>query len=64
MADPVRRAVGNAGDDHAAIAVPDDYASVRSLPLQQVHDVVDMGVEINPRVKQVGMLAIPGSEGA
>ena len=49
LADPVGGAVGDTGDHHAAVAVADEDHVVQVLVEQQVHDVVDVGVEVDRR---------------
>ncbi|MGF6885367.1 hypothetical protein ABIA39_004091 [Nocardia sp. GAS34] len=45
-AHPFGNAVGDTGDDHAAIAVSHQDDVVESLEFHDRHDIVDMGVQI------------------
>jgi hypothetical protein len=60
LADPVGGPVGDAGDHHAAVAVPDEHHVAEVLPPEQVHDVGDVGVEVDARPQQVRPLPQPG----
>ncbi len=60
VAGALRRAVGDAGDDHPAIGMADQDRIAQILPEQQVDDIVDMRIEIDAVMDLVGMLAHSG----
>jgi hypothetical protein len=62
LGDALRNAVGGAGDGHTAVAMADEHDIIQILPLDQVDDVGDMGVEIDRRTAKVRPLA-QSSEG-
>ena len=60
LLDPVARAVGDAGRDHAAIAVADQHDVAQVFIFDDVEDVLDMGFEIDRRIRQMRALAKTG----
>jgi hypothetical protein len=46
VADPIARAVGDAGCDHPAVAVPDQHEVAQLLALDYAQDILDMGLKI------------------
>src|SRR5439155_1331042 len=58
LRDPVPRAVGHAGCDHAAVAVADQYDVPQVFISDDVEDVLNVRFEIDRRVSQ--MLALAG----
>lgn len=59
----VRDAVGYAGDDHAAVTVPDENDIVRVFPEDDVDYILNVRVEINVRAVEIGMFPRPVSVG-
>ncbi|KAK0347484.1 hypothetical protein LTR94_002338 [Friedmanniomyces endolithicus] len=57
LADALGRAIGDTGDHHPAIAVPDQDDILQPLERHQRHDVLDMRVEVDVGVQQMGALA-------
>ena len=53
MADPVGGPIGHPGDDHAAVAVPDEDHVAQILVVQHGDDVVDVQVEVDVGAQQV-----------
>ena len=60
LRDAVPRAVGDAGRDHAAIAVADQRDVAQILVLDDVENVLDVGFEIDRRIGQMLALAETG----
>src|SRR5690606_28242062 len=61
---PVGQLIDDAGNDHATVAVPDEYDIIEFLPENQVHDVRDVGVEIDVGAGEVNAFALPGQRDA
>ena len=57
LLDLVARTVGDAGGDHAAIAVADQHDVAQILVLDDVQHVLDMRIQIDRRVGQMRALA-------
>src|SRR4029079_12301974 len=60
LADPVARAVGDTGDHHAAVAVPDEDHVAQVFELQQRDDVADVEVEVDVGAHEVRAFAETG----
>jgi hypothetical protein len=58
-----RVAVGDAGDDHAAVAVADEHDLVQVLAREQLDDVLDVGLEGDAAGQQVGPVTAAGERG-
>ena len=57
MANAIGRAIGRPGDDHAAVAVPDQDDVAQIFVMQEGNNVVDMAVEVDTGSEQVRSLA-------
>jgi hypothetical protein len=57
---PLRRPVGDAGDDHAAVALSGQDDIVEVFVPEQVEDVLDVGLEARLRGRQVNALGVAG----
>jgi hypothetical protein len=55
-----RRAVGDGGHHHAAVAVPEQHRLVQVLVLQHIHHVLDVGLKVEVGTRQVAALAQAG----
>ena len=55
--DPLAGAVGDTGDDHAAVAVPAQHDVLEALELEMADDVLDVRVEVDGRREQMCALA-------
>jgi hypothetical protein len=58
--DPVRDAVGDRGDDHAAVALPDEHDIVEVVELEVLEHVLDVRPEVDGRRGEMTALAEPG----
>ena len=64
MPDALGHAVHDAGDDHAAVAVAGEHDVVQVLEEDQVHHVVDVGLQVDVGAVEVHALAEAGERGA
>ena len=60
LRDAIAGAIGDAGRDHAAIAVAEQHDVAQILELDDVDHILDMGVEIDRRIHQMHALAKSG----
>ena len=60
LGQPLGGALGDPGDDHAAVAMADEHDVGQVLVLQHAEHVLDVGVEVHPRVGQMRPLPEPG----
>jgi hypothetical protein len=58
--DPLGQTIGDAGDHHPAGAVSDQDHTPQVLALQNLNDVLDMGLEADLGTSEVGAFAEPG----
>ena len=64
MANALGDPVDDAGDHHAAVAVAGEHHVVQILVEDQVHDVVDVGLQVDVGAVEVFTFAEPGERGA
>jgi hypothetical protein len=57
LCQPLRHPVGDAGDDHPAVAPADEHDILEVFVLQDIDDVLDVGVEVDVGVAKVDPLA-------
>src|SRR5215472_350254 len=63
MSDQIRHSIGNTGDDHPAGAVTDQGDISQTLVLQEIDDVLDVGVEADFRASEMRAFAKAGERG-
>ena len=64
MTDALGNPVDDAGDHHAAVAVAGEHHVVQILEQDQIHDVVDVGLQVDVGAVEVFTLAEAGERGA
>jgi predicted ester cyclase len=58
--DALRSAVGDTSDDHPPVAPADQNDTGQILVVEHVDDILDVGVQIDLRAREVDALAVPG----